>query len=74
MVSNNKGCNGRGETAASEEYKRRVELASIENQAKPDLLILNHILFWGASEDELLGEITERYNGKVSLGSDLNIY
>ena len=58
----------------STHHTSTVELASIANQAQPELLILNHILFWGASEDELLGEITERYNGKVSLGSDLNIY
>ena len=58
----------------STHHTSTVELASIANQAQPDLLILNHILFWGSSEDELLGEITELYNGKVSLGSDLNIY
>ena len=58
----------------STHHTSTVELASIANQAQPGLLILNHILFWGSSEDELLGEITELYNGKVSLGSDLNIY
>jgi ribonuclease BN (tRNA processing enzyme) len=50
------------------------ELAEIATKAKPGLLILYHQLFWGASEDDLLNEIRQGYNGKVVSGRDLDIY
>ena len=50
------------------------ELAEIASRAKPELLILYHQLFWGSSEDELLSEIREKYNGQVVSGKDLEIY
>ncbi len=50
------------------------ELAEMANKAKPQIIILTHMLFWGASEDDLLSEIAERYNGKVFVGRDLDIY
>jgi ribonuclease BN (tRNA processing enzyme) len=49
-------------------------LASTANKTKPKLLILYHVLFWGTSEAELLREITEKYNGKVVIGSDFDVY
>jgi ribonuclease BN (tRNA processing enzyme) len=51
-----------------------IELAKIANQTKPGLIILYHILFWGATENDLLKEITEKYDGKVVVGQDLGIY
>ncbi len=50
------------------------ELGEIAKKTKPDLLILNHILFWGATEEELLDEISQIYDGLVSIGSDMMIY
>lgn len=50
------------------------ELAEIASRAKPGLLILYHQLLWGASEEELLLEVQERYKGKVVSGKDLEVY
>ena len=50
------------------------QLAEIANQTQPGLLVLYHVLFWGTGPQELLKEITSRYNGRVALASDLDIY
>lgn len=50
------------------------QLGEIANEAKPKLLILYHILFWGATEDDLLKEISEKYDGNVVVGTDLAIF
>lgn len=50
------------------------ELGEIANKTKPGLLVLHHILFWGANEEELLDEISQIYDGLVSVGSDMMIY
>ena len=51
-----------------------LELAEIAAKAKPKLIVLYHILFWGGTDDDLLKEMTEKYKGKVSVGKDLDIY
>lgn len=50
------------------------ELGEIAKKTKPGLLVLHHILFWGATEEELLDEISQIYDGLVSIGSDMMIY
>jgi ribonuclease BN (tRNA processing enzyme) len=50
------------------------ELAELALGAQPGLLILYHQLFWGASEEDLLSEITEHYDGQVVSGNDLEVY
>lgn len=50
------------------------ELAKLANQARPGLLILTHQLFWGTTEDALLAEVRERYDGPVVCGRDLDVY
>ncbi|MFX1379920.1 MAG: MBL fold metallo-hydrolase [Promethearchaeota archaeon] len=50
------------------------ELAKIASKVKPELLILYHQLFWGASEGELVAEVKKEYDGKVVSGNDLQIY
>jgi ribonuclease Z len=50
------------------------ELAGIAAKAQPKLLILYHQLLWGATPEQLLGEIKEGYQGKVVFGDDLDIY
>jgi hypothetical protein len=32
---------------------------------------LSHILFWGATEEEILQEMTTHYSGKIVLAKDL---
>ena len=51
-----------------------VELGKIAAQAKPKLVVLYHILFWGATDQDLLKEISTVYSGKVVVGKDLGIY
>ncbi len=51
-----------------------IELAEIANKAKPKLLVLYHILYWGAADEDMLEEISEKYSGKVIIGKDLDIY
>jgi len=50
------------------------ELAEAASRAKPGLLILYHQLFWGVSEEELVLEIRNNYEGKVVSGRDLEVY
>lgn len=50
------------------------ELAEIANSVRPGLLILYHTLFWGGSEEDILDEIKAKYDGKVVVGKDLNVY
>ncbi len=50
------------------------ELGEIASRAEPKLLILYHILFWGASEETVLREVREKYDGEVVLGNDLDTY
>ncbi len=50
------------------------ELAELANKSKPGLIVLYHTLFWGGSEQEILDEIAEGYEGKVEIGKDLQIF
>jgi ribonuclease BN (tRNA processing enzyme) len=50
------------------------ELAKIAKQVRPGLLVLYHQLFWGVSEDDLLKEVREIYDGSVVSGKDLDIF
>jgi ribonuclease BN (tRNA processing enzyme) len=58
----------------SKHHTSTNELAEIANIAKPKLLLLTHILFWGSSEEEILDEIGSNYSGKVIVGEDLSVY
>ena len=50
------------------------EVAKIASRAKPKLLLLSHILFWGATNDEILEEIKEFYDGGVGIAEDMKAY
>ena len=50
------------------------ELAQLCAQVRPELLVLYHQLFMGASASELLAEIGEIYDGPVVSGKDLDVY
>lgn len=58
----------------SENHTSTYELGEIATKASPKLTVLYHILFWGASEQELLDEIASKYKGKVIVGNDLDVY
>jgi ribonuclease BN (tRNA processing enzyme) len=58
----------------SEQHTSTYELCEIAAKTKPHLIVLYHILFWGASEQELTDEITAKYKGKVVAGRDLDVY
>lgn len=58
----------------SSSHTSSYELAELASRARPRLLILYHQLFWGATDEELLSEIKERYDGEVVSGRDLDVY
>lgn len=66
----------------SEEWKKyhssvhtsTSELAEIAKKVNPKLLILYHHLFMKRSEDVLLREIVEYYDGKIVSGNDLDVF
>lgn len=51
-----------------------MELARIASRARPGLLILYHQLWWGTTEEDLLREIKQGYDGRVVSGKDLEVY
>ncbi len=52
-----------------------VELGALAARARPKLLVLTHVGFRGATEDELLAGIREGgYGGEVVVGKDLGRY
>lgn len=58
----------------SEHHTSTLQLAEIAEAARPGLMVLYHILFWGSPEEELLSEIASRYKGKVFSGRDLDVF
>ncbi len=62
-----------------EEWKRYHEachtstkqLAAIANVVKPILLVLTHQLYWGVSDEQLVEEIRQGYDGEIVSGYDL---
>lgn len=51
-----------------------IELGDLAARARPKLLVLTHILFFGESASEILGEVRSRFGGQVALGEDLSVY
>ena len=49
------------------------EVAKIASRAKPQLLLLSHILFWGSTTEEILNEVRSQYDGHVEIAEDLMI-
>jgi ribonuclease Z len=50
------------------------ELGEIATRVEPKLLVLYHILFWGASEETVLNEVREKYDGAVVLANDFDMF
>jgi ribonuclease BN (tRNA processing enzyme) len=51
-----------------------TDLAAVASIARPGRLVLVHALFHDVSEEDLLCEIRDRYDGDVVLGQDLDVY
>jgi len=49
------------------------EVGEIASRAKPKLLLLSHILFWGSTKDEILKETQSTYKGEIKIAEDLMI-
>ena len=50
------------------------ELGELASRASPGLLVLYHVLFWGASEETVLREVREKYAGEVVMADDLDVF
>jgi len=61
-------------TYHKDHHTSTYELGNIAEKTKPGVLILYHILYWGATDQDLLNEISQIYKGKVVVGKDLGIY
>jgi ribonuclease Z len=57
---------------AAKYHTTTAQLAELASRAKPKLLVLYHLQ--AASPDEALREMSARYNGKVVIGRDLDVY
>jgi ribonuclease Z len=51
-----------------------IELGKIAAKAQPKLLVLYHQLMWGATEEELMAEIRQSFDGEVAFADDLDVY
>ncbi len=52
-----------------------IELAAIAQKVQPRMLVLTHVLLFGASPDELLNEIRDAgYNGDICFANDLDVF
>jgi ribonuclease BN (tRNA processing enzyme) len=51
-----------------------IELGDLATRARPKLLLLTHILFFGETPAEILGEVRSRFSGRIELGEDLRVY
>lgn len=57
----------------SKNHTSTHELAEIAREARLGMVVLYHILFWGGTDDDLLREMREKYDGEVVVGSDLMV-
>ena len=51
-----------------------TQLGEIAAQAKPRLLILNHQLFFGSSDEKLIEEVRSRFSGRIVSAKDLDVF
>lgn len=52
-----------------------MELARIATRARPGLLVLTHILFWGATPEQIVAETRAAgYEGPLAVGKDLDVF
>ena len=58
----------------SNSHTTSSELARVANQARPGLLVLYHVLYYGARIESALEEVQALYDGDVVLAEDMDIY
>ena len=51
-----------------------MQLGAIATAAGPKLLVLTHLLFFGASEERMLAEVRSKFGGQVVLARDLQVF
>jgi ribonuclease BN (tRNA processing enzyme) len=51
-----------------------TQLGTLATSARPKLLILTHLLFFGASEERVLAEVRSTFGGNVALARDLQAF
>ena len=49
------------------------EVGEIASRAKPKILVLSHILFWGADEQDILEETRTTFSGNIRIAEDLMV-
>ena len=49
------------------------EVGEIASRAKPKILVLSHILFWGADERDILEETRRTFSGNIKIAEDLMV-
>lgn len=50
------------------------ELAELANRVRPGALVLTHVIPFGCTEEEILNEVSNDYDGEVIFANDLDIY
>lgn len=50
------------------------ELARLVSNARPELLVLIHVLFYGLPEERIVEEVKAGYDGEVVLADDLDVF
>jgi ribonuclease BN (tRNA processing enzyme) len=50
------------------------ELGDLAARARPKLLLMYHQLFWGGTDDALIGQVKSRYDGTITSARDLGVY
>ena len=59
----------------ADSHTSTLELADIAARARPELLVMYHQLYWGATDEDLLREIRDAgYAGRVVSAADLDVY
>ena len=58
----------------SSSHTTSSELARVANAARPGLLVLYHVAFYGAPADSALKEVQALYKGRVVMANDLEIF
>lgn len=51
-----------------------IELGNLATRARPKLLVLTHVLFFGETAEEIVAEVQSRFAGRVVMGADLSVY
>ena len=51
-----------------------LELGQLASRVKPNLLVLYHVVLLGSSEEEVIAELKQEYDGGVKLANDLDVF